>query len=183
MTDPDVSIDGIPYAELVDLGTIAKSEGISYEEAIDRFGSQSSNSRVIDKLSVEFADEISGVRYVDDQRGLHVGFKGPIPARAIELARTLPMEVTLIGGKGFSSEELRFAQDTVVSWLQSRPEVATMSAHSDDETGHVKVTLQPKVMPDDAEEFKRGLQLPRLDNPYITVEVTLSAESVAVRTQ
>ena len=81
VTDPDVAIDGIPYAELVDLGTIAKSEGISYEEAIDRFGSQSSNGRVIDKLNAEFPDEISGVRYVDDQRGLRVGFKGPIPAR------------------------------------------------------------------------------------------------------
>ncbi|MBB3733984.1 hypothetical protein [Nonomuraea dietziae] len=44
MTDPDVTIDGIPYAELIDLGTIAKSEGISYEEVIDRFGSQSSNA-------------------------------------------------------------------------------------------------------------------------------------------
>ncbi|GAA3410975.1 hypothetical protein [Streptosporangium vulgare] len=78
------------HAELVDLGAIAKSEGISYEEAIDRFGSQSSNSRVIDKLNEEFPDEISGVRYVDDQRGLRVGFKGPIPTRAIELARTPP---------------------------------------------------------------------------------------------
>ncbi|MBB3733985.1 hypothetical protein ACFQGX_50845 [Nonomuraea dietziae] len=77
---------------------------------------------MIDKLNAEFPDEISGVRYVDDQRGLRVGFKGPIPARAIELARTLPMEVTLIGGKGFSSEELRRAQDTVISWLLSRPD-------------------------------------------------------------
>ncbi|PZG48871.1 hypothetical protein C1I98_12275 [Spongiactinospora gelatinilytica] len=181
VTDPDVVIDGIPYAELVDLGAIAKSEGIAYEEAIDRFGSQSSNSRVIDKLNAEFPDEISGVRYVDDQRGLRVSFKGPIPARAIELARTLPLEVTLIGGKGFSASELRRAQDTVVSWLRSRPEVVTMMAHSDEETGQVKVTVQPKVMPDDAGEFKRGLQLPLLDNSHITVDVTLSAESVAVR--
>ncbi|GAB3896158.1 hypothetical protein GCM10027612_50100 [Microbispora bryophytorum subsp. camponoti] len=90
VTDPGVAIDGIPYAELVDLGAIAESEGISYEEAIDRFGSQSSNGRVIDQLNAEFPDEISGVGYVDDQRGLRVGFKGPIPARAIELARTLP---------------------------------------------------------------------------------------------
>ena len=56
-----------------------------------------------------------------------------------------------------------------------------MMAHPDDETGHVKVTVQPKVMPDDAEEFKRRLQLPQLDNPHIIVEVTLSAESIAVR--
>ncbi|MEU8277076.1 hypothetical protein ACFYOK_35165 [Microbispora bryophytorum] len=180
VTDPGVAIDGIPYAELVDLGVIAESEGISYEEAIDRFGSQSSNSRVIDQLNAEFPDEISGVGYVDDQRGLRVGFKGPIPARAIELARTLPLEVTLIGGKGFSAAELRRAEDTVVSWLRSRSEVATMTASPDDETGHIKVVVQPKVMPDDAEEFTRGLRLPRLDNPYITVEVTLSAESMAV---
>ncbi|MEU7938303.1 hypothetical protein [Microbispora bryophytorum] len=111
VTDPGVTIDGIPYAELVDLGVIAESEGISYAEAIDRFGSQSSNSRVIDQLNAEFPDEISGVGYVDDQRGLRVGFKGPIPARAIELARTLPLEVTLIGGKGFSTAELRRAPD------------------------------------------------------------------------
>ncbi|MFI9574159.1 hypothetical protein ACIG5D_22235 [Microbispora rosea] len=180
VTDPDVMIDGIPYAELVDLGTVARSEGISYEEAIDRFGSQSSNSRVIDQLNAEFPDEISGVGYVDEQRGLRVGFKDSIPPRAIELARTLPLEVTLIGGKGFSAAELRRAQDTVVSWLRSRPEVATMTAHPDDETGRVKVVVQPKVMPDDVEEFTRGLQLPQPDNPYITVEVTLSAESVAV---
>ncbi|MEU1734034.1 hypothetical protein [Streptosporangium sp. NPDC020145] len=173
VTDPDVEIDGIPYAELVDLGTIAESEGISYEEAIDRFGSQSSNSRVIGRLNAEFPDAISGVSYAGGQRGLRVGFKGPIPDRAIELARTLPMEVTLIGGKGFSSAELRQAQDTVAAWLRSRSEVATVTARSDDETGQVKVTVQPKARPDDAEEFKRGLRLPRPDNPRITVEVTL----------
>ncbi|MBG0825775.1 hypothetical protein HS048_34385 [Planomonospora sp. ID91781] len=93
------------------------------------------------------------------------------------------MEVTLIGGKGFSASELRQAQDTVVSRLRSCPEVATMMAHSDEETGQVKVTVQPKVMPDDAEEFKRGLQLPQPDNPRITVEVTLSVDSVAVQPQ
>ncbi|GAA3410977.1 hypothetical protein GCM10018952_17750 [Streptosporangium vulgare] len=54
-------------------------------------------------------------------------------------------------------------------------------ARSDEETGQVKVTVQPKVMPDDAEEFKRGLQLPQLDNPHITVEVTLSADSPSIR--
>ncbi|MBB5078837.1 hypothetical protein [Nonomuraea endophytica] len=183
VTDPDVTIDGIPYAELIDLRTIAKSEGISYAEAIDRFGSQSSNSRVIDQLNAEFPDEISGVGYVGEHRGLRIGFKGPIPARAVELARTLPMEVTLIGGKGFSADDLRLAQDTVVSWLRSRPEVATMTAYPDEETGQVKVTVQPKVMPGDAEEFKRGLRLPRLDNPHITIEVTLSAEPIAVRSQ
>ncbi|MFI6299330.1 hypothetical protein ACIBEJ_47600 [Nonomuraea sp. NPDC050790] len=181
VTDPDVTIDGIPYAELIDLSTLAKSEGITYEEAIDRFGSQSSNSRVIDQLSAEFPDEISGVRYVDRQAGLRVGFKGPVPPRAVELARALPLEVTLIGGKGFSAAELRQAQDTVVSWLRSRPEVATMTARPDDETGQVKVTVQPKVVPDDAEQFKRGLRLPRLDNPHITVEVTLSAEPIDVQ--
>ncbi|MEO3884531.1 hypothetical protein [Nonomuraea sp. B5E05] len=79
VTDPDVAIDGIPYAELVDLGAIARSEGISYEEAIDRFGSQSSNSRVIDKLRAEFPDEISGVRYVDDQRGAAHRLQGSHP--------------------------------------------------------------------------------------------------------
>jgi len=183
VTEPNVAIDGIPYAELVDLGTVARSQGISYEEAIARFGSQSSSQWVIDELNAEFPDEISGVRYVDDQRGLRVGFKGPVPARAIELARTLPLEVTLIGGKGFSAAELRRAQDTIVSWLRSRSEVATMTAGADDETGRVKVVVQPKVMPDDAEEFMRGLQLPQPDNPYITVEVTVSAESVAARPQ
>ncbi|WP_433501298.1 hypothetical protein ACQP1K_13850 [Sphaerimonospora sp. CA-214678] len=177
VTEPDVTIDGIPYAELVDLGAVAKAEGISYEEAIDRFGSQSSDSRVIDELNAEFPDEISGVAYVDD--GLRVGFKGPVPTRAIESARTLPMEVTLVGGKGFSTSELRRAQDTIVSWLRSRPEVATMMAHPDDETGQVKVTVQPRVMPDDTEAFKRGLQLPQPDNPHITVEVTISAEPIA----
>ncbi|NJP91007.1 hypothetical protein HCN51_16345 [Nonomuraea sp. FMUSA5-5] len=87
----------------------------------------------------------------------------------------------LVGRKGFSAAELRQAQDTVVSWLRSRPEVATMMAHPDEETGQVKVTVQPKVMPDDAGEFTRGLQLPDLGNPRISVEVRLSAEPVAVR--
>ncbi|NRQ38640.1 hypothetical protein HII36_43480 [Nonomuraea sp. NN258] len=180
VTEPNVMIDGIPYAELVDLAAVARSEGISYEEALDRFGSQSSNSRVIDRLRAEFPDEISGVSYVDDQRGLRIGFKGAVPARAIELARTLPLEVTLIGGKGFSAAELQQAQDAVVSRLGSRPEVNTMTTHADDETGQVKVTVQPKVMSADAEEFKRRLQLPQPDNPRITVVVTLSAESVGV---
>ncbi|TYB64745.1 hypothetical protein FXF51_20000 [Nonomuraea sp. PA05] len=54
--------------------------------------------------------------------------QGAHPARAVELARTLPLEVTLVGGKGFSAVELRQAQDTVVAWLRTRPEAATMSA-------------------------------------------------------
>ncbi|MEV4799378.1 hypothetical protein AB0K18_05125 [Nonomuraea sp. NPDC049421] len=182
VTEPDVTIDGIPYAELVDLASAARSMGISYEEAIDRYGSQSSNGEVLAKLRAEFPDEISGIAYVDDQRGLRVGFKGPVPARAIELARTLPLEVTLIGGKGFSDADLQRAREAISSRLQGRPEVATMTVHADEETGQVKVTVQPKERPDDAEAFKRDLRLPQPDNPRVTVEITLSDRPVGGRT-
>ncbi|MEV4569504.1 hypothetical protein AB0K12_37560 [Nonomuraea sp. NPDC049419] len=50
------------------------------------------------------------------------------------------------------------------------------------ETGRIKVAVQPKERPDDAEAFKRDLRLPRPDDPRVTVEVTLSDRPVGGRT-
>ncbi|MET8862761.1 hypothetical protein ABZW11_07360 [Nonomuraea sp. NPDC004580] len=78
--------------------------------------------------------------------------------------------------------ELQRAQEAIFAQLQGRSEVATMTVHADEETGQVKVTLQPKKRPDDAQAFKRDLRLPQPDNPRVTVEVTLSDRPVGGRT-
>ncbi|MBT2233214.1 S1 family peptidase [Nonomuraea sp. NEAU-A123] len=173
--DPVIKIDGIPFAELIDLNRLATSRGISLEEAIDRYAWVPAVDKVGIQLNKDFPEALSGITFTNEGRSLHIGFKGEIPRAAINLAKTLPGEVEFIGGKGFSEAELKSVRDTRFKVLAGRPEVEALGGGYDIETGRVtfKAQLRPSISATEKDRARTALQPAPADNSNISIDVTV----------
>ncbi|TDC00701.1 hypothetical protein E1267_33950 [Nonomuraea longispora] len=174
--DPTIKVDGIPFAELIDLSRLAEAKGYSFDEAIDRYAWVPAVDAVAIQLSQNFHDDLSGMAYTNGGRSLRIGFKGEIPAKAIELAKTLPGEVEFISDKGFSEAELKEVRDARHSILASNPEVQELIGRYDVETGVIafQAELHTKRLDSaDKNRIKQTLQPAPSENPNISINVTL----------
>ncbi|KAB8181538.1 hypothetical protein FH608_050810 [Nonomuraea phyllanthi] len=174
---PPVKIDGIRIEELIDLGQVAEDEGIPHVEAINRYAWQTDLQAVHNKLESTFPDEASGTSLLNDGRTARIGFKGKIPELALQLARSLPGEVELIGDKGFSKKELREALESSSRELGKRAEVAGYVGNYDIDTGVIRFEVEPQK--DLKDRGKRAavlsaLQLQSPANPRMRIEIELT---------
>ncbi|MEU1879111.1 hypothetical protein ABZ470_17505 [Streptosporangium sp. NPDC020072] len=174
---PPVKIDGIRIEELIDLGQVAEDEGIPHAEAINRYAWQTALQAVHNKLESAFPDEASGTNLLNDGRTARIGFKGKIPELALQLARTLPGEVELIGDKGFSKKELRETLESSSKELGKRAEVAAYVGKYDIETGVIHFEVEPqKGLKDPGQRgaVLSALQLQPPVNPRMRIEIKVS---------
>ncbi|MDF5756274.1 S1 family peptidase [Spongiactinospora sp. TRM90649] len=171
VSDPVVKIDGIPLAELIDLARLAEGMGITPEEAVGRYAWAPAVARVAQRLTKELPAEVAGAALVKDGRALRLGFKGAVPRRAVELARTLPGEVQLVGDKGFSTAELKEIRDSNHAVLAARPNVERVKGTYDAETGTVSFKIQPKRPV--GEDLRADLRPAEPANPRITIDVSV----------
>ncbi|MFB9965507.1 S1 family peptidase [Sinosporangium siamense] len=180
---PDVFIDGIPLSELTDLKLIARTEKISYEEAINRYAWIPSLDKVAASIRKTYPEEAAGLAIVNDGRGLIVGFKGKIPDDAVNLARTLPVEVKFIGNKGFSEEELKRTLEHAHHALATREDLAKIAGEYDIETGEISFLVRPEVALRN-ERDRQGLEARLLPsppvNPNIRFKLTVTDADIAV---
>ncbi|MBB6351405.1 hypothetical protein ACWGH8_31830 [Nonomuraea muscovyensis] len=137
---PDVMIDDMHAAEIEDLRRIAAAEGIGLAEAIDRVAWQDEFEKVAAELAAAFPAEFSGAVKNDDSAWF--GFKGDVPAKAVELARTLPVRVDLAAGRGYSEAELAAAGTGAHEAVIGNDTVADASTSYDVRTGAVQVEAQ-----------------------------------------
>jgi len=173
---PPVRVDGIRIEELMDLAQVAKGEGISHAEAIDRYSWQTELQAVRDKLEVTFPDETSGVSLINDGRTARIGFKGKVPDLAIELARTLPAEVELIGDKGFSEKELRETLESRSPELSKVSAVASYQGQYDVNTGVIHFEIKPRESNQKRSEVLPEALLDAAANPRIRIETRINEE-------
>ncbi|MFD9948887.1 hypothetical protein ACFWYW_22880 [Nonomuraea sp. NPDC059023] len=140
---PDVMIDDMHAAEVEDLARIAASEGIGLAAAIDAIAWQDEFEKVAAELETALPGEFAGAVKNDDSAWF--AFKGDVPAKAIELAKTLPVRVELAGGRGFSETELAAASDATHRAVLANPVVADASTSYDVRTGAIQVEAQTKT--------------------------------------
>ncbi|WP_336215190.1 S1 family peptidase [Nonomuraea sp. LPB2021202275-12-8] len=173
--DPIIKIDGIPFAELIDLNRIATGKGITLEEAIDRYAWAPTVNDVAVQLTKKFPDEVAGFSLVNDGRTLRMGFKGEVPSEAAEIARTLPGEVVLIKNRGFSEAELKEVGIKQREALAARPDVEMVKRSYDTESGAIILEIQPKksIRSIDYDRLRTELQPAPSANPSITFQVTV----------
>ncbi|MEO3798341.1 S1 family peptidase [Nonomuraea sp. B10E15] len=176
-SDPSIKIDGIPFEELVDLSRLAETKGITMEEAIDRYAWIPQLNDVYAKLNDAFPDALSGIRSIHDGRGARIGFKGEIPQEAVELAKTLPVQVEIVGNKGFSQKELREVLNSRSRKLGTQSEVSEFVGRYDLDTGIIAydVALQKNLKdPSVRDRALSGLQPEAAANPNIRIHIKLN---------
>ncbi|WP_188197201.1 hypothetical protein [Nonomuraea sp. SYSU D8015] len=148
VVEPEMKIDDLWVSELTDMKVAAKGNNITLEEAIETIAWQPRLNEVGAKLKERYPTELSGLAVLEDGRKAQIGFKGEIPADAIELAKTLPVSVELVGNKGFSEEDLEEARDAAYAQVNARRDlVETLTGSYDTDTGVVTITIKPHAMP------------------------------------
>ncbi|WP_067831200.1 S1 family peptidase [Actinomadura kijaniata] len=157
-------------AELEDLRLVARSDGISLEEAVRRWGWQGSFLKVTGRLQGRYPGEYSGAEIIGEGSGAWIGFKGAVPPEAVVLARTLPVPVRLIGNKGFSEKELNDATVENFFRVAGHPGVETAEGGYEIASGVIGISVAPRghLSANERRRLLRG----RAEAP-ITVSVTI----------
>ena len=99
-------------AEESDLRAVARQEGISYEEAVRRYGWQDDFGRVLARMSQDYPDDYASSAFRDD-RSIVVRFLGGVPqeARALldEFSEAYEVKVVVESGAGYNERDLEEA--------------------------------------------------------------------------
>ncbi|MEV6040125.1 hypothetical protein AB0L65_54080 [Nonomuraea sp. NPDC052116] len=169
VTYPDILIDDLPLVELIDLRLAAKSLGMSYEQAIDRYAWQPRLNEIGERLLLTHPGELSGIALVEGATKVRIGFKNEVPDEAVTLARTLPVEVELQGRKGFSESELVEVMEEAHDSLRARPEIRQVQGRYDMDTG--RITLGVRFNEETRKNMVADLRLPPPANPAITIKL------------
>jgi streptogrisin C len=109
--------DPISEAELTDLKSYARQEGLSLEFVIERYGWADNFALAVDKLREEHPDAFSGAAIVD-ARTAWIGFVADPPQAAVQVMETFkqahaPVSVEVRSKVGYSEVEVRDAVATV----------------------------------------------------------------------
>ncbi|MDX6741667.1 hypothetical protein [Actinocorallia sp. A-T 12471] len=143
VSEPDITVDDLSFSQLTDLARMAKSDGIGLKEAIDRYGWQDRFTEATLRIRESAPGQVAGVAIRDggiDGRTGWIGFKGEIPKAAVDVARTIPAAVELVGGKGYSEEELQSEVERAAAAL---PVGLPKLVSPDVETGVIDIVVEP----------------------------------------
>ncbi|NUR85513.1 MAG: trypsin-like serine protease [Nonomuraea sp.] len=174
---PDVKIDDLTAVQLDDLKEVAKTQHITFAEAIARHGSWPRlKNEVIYPLERALPGELAGIVRAADGGSIWIGFKGTVPSQALELAKRLEMRVEMQGQLGYSEIELEQAQNRVHQTLLNDPATKNVTTYYDAKTGTIKALVVPvksEKSSATADSF-RALAAPMTGNPAINVSLELA---------
>ncbi|WP_433514406.1 hypothetical protein ACQP2T_01535 [Nonomuraea sp. CA-143628] len=178
---PDVAIDDLSAANIEILKGMARAQGVSFSEAIERHGAWPATKQKLVRLQRALSDEFAGGERADDGSKVWLGFKGQIPAQAVETAKSLPLQVELQGNLGYTEAELNEAKKRVHRALLKDPRFSSVASYYDAKSG----TVQSLVVPAPAakasvnDESARSTVSPLVTNPAITMDVKVTEGPVA----
>ncbi|MEV3981801.1 hypothetical protein [Nonomuraea sp. NPDC049758] len=185
VVEPEMKIDDLWLSELVDAKVAAKGNNIPLEEAIERIAWQPRLNEIGAKIEARYPDDLSGLAVLEDGRKAQIGFKGDIPAYAIELAKTLPVAVDLIGNKGFSEKDLKEARETAYAQLKSQVNlVEGINGGYDTNTGVITFTVKPRADLADVTErqsISAQLQPTPPTNKNISIALRLTKDDLVTK--
>jgi len=150
--------------ERQDIEANAEIEGISTEEAMERFAWHESFSTLLDDIRRAFPGEIAEARLDSDSyEGPVVRFDGAAPAEAVDVLEEFPQPVEIVDDAGFSEEEVFADVEAAHTAVYEDPRVAKASSNPDMDDGSVTVAvelieLDEHEEPADAERARADLE-------------------------
>ena len=148
-------------AEEADLRAIARREGISYEEAVRRFGWRDDLGRVLARISQDYPDDYASSALRDD-RSVVVRFLGGVPQEAQslldEFSEAYEVKIVVETGSGYNERDLGEAVPRVHYALFCAEGVENARTAPDE--GAIKSTVQLSVDAPDSmmDELRRIAQ-------------------------
>ena len=147
---PHAGASVVSEAEEADLRAVAQREGISYEEAVWRFGWRDDLGRVIARISQDYPDDYASSAFGDDRSAV-VRFLGGVPEQAQtlldEFSEAYDVKIVVETGSGYNERDLSEAVPRVHYALFCTEGVD--NARTSPDEGVIKSTVQ---LSDDAPE-------------------------------
>jgi streptogrisin C len=172
---PNIEIDGIHLWELEDMKLIAARDGVGLADVIETHGWQTDFMQLADTIEASYPDQFSGAGItMEGPRTAWFGFKGTIPAAAVNLVGSLPTRTDLTGNKGFSEAELVDLLNQTHDTIYGRPDIVEVHGSYDIDTGLIEIAAEPlnPVANETARaQLEAELQPAQPANNSITVDV------------
>ncbi|NUW37007.1 hypothetical protein HTZ77_37240 [Nonomuraea sp. SMC257] len=178
---PDVAVDDLSAAHIEVLKGMAKAQGVSFSEAIDRHGAWPAAKQTLVRLQRALGGEFAGGERAEDGSNVWLGFKGQIPAQAVETARSLPLRVELQGNLGYTETELNETKNRIHRALLKDPRFSSVASYYDSRSGtvHSLVVPAPAARASVNDESARSAVSSLATNPSITVDVRVTEGPVS----
>jgi len=142
---PTTAIDALTPAELADLATIAKQEGIALDEAIERYAWQEPFSILVQEVREAFPAEFSGAR-IEADGSAWIGFSGRTPEQARTWINTFEHSVSVRTDLGFNEAELDSRLTVAYEAASGQSDlVGEVYAYYDIATGEINMLVEPKA--------------------------------------
>lgn len=171
LPDLQVEVYGVTMelAHLRDYEQMALEDGVDLEIIIEKYHWQHEFADVVTELATTYPDEFAGAAITNNSQDGWIAFKGSTPADAISLAASISKPVVTISNRGFSESELaQVLEENYYAGL-SHPDIVNGEGSSDQETGAITITLQPRegLTPEEQAEVLDEIesQLPGTKNP------------------
>ena len=140
------AFDAFPLAEQEDLTRLAQEEGISTDEAVDRFAWQNSFALAATAIEEAFPDAFSSAEVTSESPAVGtVTFAGPVPSGVAEFLSDVPgyVHVELVPGASKTSAEIDDAIIAAHGAVEATGQVGDLVSAYDHATDTVLVTAQP----------------------------------------
>lgn len=155
--------------EMFDLQTVADDEGISLDEAIERYGWQNAFALGVTELQEEFPGSFSSATMGSGGVGPSISFKGKAPEALATILGDLPIDVRIIENVAWSEKELIEAGQAIHYAVQSFGGTYDVQTDIDAVSGTVTVST-------DAPQSRTNL----IDRPSVRAATELLPEGTHV---
>ena len=130
----------IPGELCEDLIWQAEQDGISFEEAIERYAWQGPLSHMVNDIRVAYPDDYAGSR-IEEDFTVWIAFAGEAPADAAKSIRSFPRDIQIIENRGYTEAELGHRLDVVYNVVFPNDKVTDAVGTYDIATGWIEITI------------------------------------------
>lgn len=161
LPEPDASTSGdsLDQAALADLATMAEQEGITLDEAVERYAWHAPFSELVHSIRKAYPADFAGAR-IESDGNPWIAFRSDVPKSAREhivaasddVLGTRTRQIDVVENRGFSEAELdsRLVKAHYAAFDQKQL-VANASSGYDSVTGEIIVEIEPVSTLDPAE--------------------------------
>lgn len=118
----------------------AEQDGISFEEAIERYAWQSPLSFMVNEIREGYPDDYAGSK-IEDDFTVWIAFAGEAPADAAESIRSFPRDIQIIENRGYTEAGLNRRLDAVYDVVFPNDKVIDAVGSYDIATGRIEITI------------------------------------------
>ena len=158
----------IPAERRQQLSWQAEQEGISIDEAIEKYAWQSPLAYLVNEIREEYPDDFAGAR-IEDDLSAWIAFSGAAPADAATSIRAFPRAVRIIENRGFTEADLDRRLKVVHRSVMDNDKVESAISTYDIATGRLTVDIALEDAESTPAEKAAVLDLLRADFPIGSV--------------